>query len=143
MASFNKVILAGNLTRDPELRTAGTGGAKVATFGLAVNEVFRDKNTGALAERPVFVDVDVWDKQAENAAQHLRKGRNILVEGRLQMDAWEKDGQKRTKLKVRASVVKFLGPPQPQQDGQAQDAGRPQAPGDYASRDDVMGDLPF
>ena len=59
------------------------------------------------------------------------------------MDAWEKDGQKRTKLKVRASVVKFLGPPQPQQGGQAQDAGRPQAPGDYASRDDVMGDLPF
>ena len=125
MASFNKVILAGNLTRDPELRTAGTGGAKVATFGLAVNEVFRDKNTGALAERPVFVDVDVWDKQAENAAQHLRKGRNILVEGRLQMDAWEKDGQIRRKTEVVAENIQILYRPEQYRNQQSAASSQP------------------
>lgn len=107
MASFNKVILMGNLTRDPDVRATGTSGMKVARLGLAVNERRRDRN-GQMQEYPVFVDVDAWDKLAELCGQYLAKGRSILVEGRLQMDSWEKDGVKHQKLKVRASTIKFL-----------------------------------
>ena len=107
MASFNKVILMGNLTRDPDVRATGTSGMKVARLGLAVNERRKDRN-GNTQEFPVFVDVDAWDKLAELCGQFLSKGRSILVEGRLQMDSWEKDGVKHQKLKVRASTIKFL-----------------------------------
>ena len=107
MASFNKVILMGNLTRDPDVRATGATGMKVARLGLAVNERRRDRN-GAMQEFPVFVDVDAWDKLAELCGQYLTKRRSILVEGRLQMDSWEKDGVKHQKLKVRASTIKFL-----------------------------------
>jgi single-strand DNA-binding protein len=108
MASFNKVILMGNLTRDPEIRQAGTG-VKVADLGLAVTESWRDKN-GQTKEVTCFVDVVVWDKLAELCGQYLTKGRPILVEGRLQMDEWKnKEGEKRSKLRVRAETVKFLG----------------------------------
>ena len=107
MASFNKVILMGNLTRDPDVRSTGATGMKVARLGLAVNERRRDRN-GTMQEFPVFVDVDAWDKLAELCGQYLTKGRSILVEGRLQMDSWEKDGVKHQKLKVRASTIKFL-----------------------------------
>ena len=108
MASFNKVILMGNLTRDPDVRVTGSSGMKVARLGLAVNERRRDRN-GNVQDFPVFVDVDAWDKLAELCGQFLSKGRPILVEGRLQMDIWEKDGVKHQKLKVRASTIKFLG----------------------------------
>ena len=107
MASFNKVILMGNLTRDPDVRTTGTSGMKVARLGLAINERRRDRS-GQWQEFPVFVDVDAWDKLAELCGQYLTRGRSILVEGRLQMDSWEKDGVKHQKLKVRASTIKFL-----------------------------------
>ena len=107
MASFNKVILMGNLTRDPDVRATGVSGMKVARLGLAVNERRRDRN-GQMQEFPVFIDVDAWDKLAELCGQYLTKGRSILVEGRLQMDSWEKDGVKHQKLKVRASTIKFL-----------------------------------
>lgn len=107
MASFNKVILMGNLTRDPDVRATGTTGMKVARLGLAVNERRRDRN-GQFQEFPVFVDVDAWDKLAELCGQYLSKGRSILVEGRLQMDTWEKDGVRHQKLKVRATTIKFL-----------------------------------
>jgi single-strand DNA-binding protein len=107
MASFNKVILMGNLTRDPDVRATGSTGMKVARLGLAVNERRRDRG-GQIQEFPVFVEVDAWDKLAELCGQYLSKGRSILVEGRLQMDTWEKDGQKHQKLKVRASTIKFL-----------------------------------
>ena len=107
MASFNKVILMGNLTRDPDVRATGTNGMKVARLGLAVNEHRRDRN-GQMQDFPVFIDVDAWDKLAELCGQYLTKGRSILVEGRLQMDSWEKDGVKHQKLKVRASTIKFL-----------------------------------
>ncbi len=136
MASFNRVILMGNLTRDPDLRTAGASGLKVATFGLAVNDTYRDRAGNAI-ERPVFVDVDVWDKQADTVAQYLRKGRCVLVEGRLQMDTWEKDGQRRTKLKIRASAVKFMPQPAPQNNmARPADAPPPAAP-------DAAVDVPF
>jgi len=107
MASFNRVILMGNLTRDPDVRTAGTAGMKVARIGIAVNERRRDRN-GQVQEFPVFVDIDAWDKLAELCGQYLTKGSPILVEGRLQMDTWEKDGVKHQKLKVRAATIKFL-----------------------------------
>lgn len=107
MASFNKVILMGNLTRDPDVRMTGTVGLKVARLGLAVNERRRDRN-GQMQDFPVFVDVDAWDKLAELCGQHLSKGSPVLVEGRLQMDSWEKDGVKHQKLKVRALAIKFL-----------------------------------
>ena len=109
MASFNKVILMGNLTRDPDVRTAGAGGLRVARLGLAVNERRKDRN-GQMQDFPVFVDVDAWDKLAELCGQYLTKGSPVLVEGRLQMDTWEKEGVKHQKLKVRATAVKFLGP---------------------------------
>ena len=109
MASFNKVILMGNLTRDPDVRATGATGMKVARLGIAVNERRRDRS-GQLQDFPVFVDVDAWDKLAELCGQYLSKGRSILVEGRLQMDSWEKDGIKHQKLKVRANNIKFLFP---------------------------------
>lgn len=107
MASFNKVILMGNLTRDPDVRVTGTSGMKVARLGLAVNERRKDRN-GNPQDFPVFIDVDAWDKLGELCGQYLSKGSSILVEGRLQMDSWEKDGVKHQKLKVRASTIKFL-----------------------------------
>lgn len=107
MASFNKVILMGNLTRDPDVRTVGTSGMKVARLGLAVNERRRDRS-GQIQDYPVFIEIDAWDKLAELCGQYLAKGRSIFVEGRLQMDTWEKDGVKHQKLKVRASTIKFL-----------------------------------
>ena len=103
MASFNKVILMGNLTRDPDVRATGTSGMKVARLGIAVNERRRDRN-GQVQEFPVFVDVDAWDKLAELCGQYLSKGRSILVEGRLQMDTWEKEGVRHQKLKVRMEL---------------------------------------
>ena len=96
----------GNLTRDPDMRTVGSG-MKVARLRLAVNERRRNRD-GQLQDFPIFVDVDVWDKSAELCGQYLVKGSGILVEGRLQQDTWEKDGVKHSALKVRATAVKFL-----------------------------------
>ena len=110
MASFNKVILMGNLTRDPDIRATGSSGMKVARLGVAINERRRDRS-GQLQDFPVFVDVDAWDKLAELCGQFLSKGSPVLVEGRLQMDTWEKDGVRHQKLKVRAMTIKFLAPP--------------------------------
>ena len=109
MASFNKVILMGRLTRDPEIRQAGTG-MKVADLGLAVSETWRDKN-GQTKETVLFVDVVAWDKQADFCGQYLTKGQPVLVEGRLQMDEWKtQQGEKRTKMRVRADTIRFAGP---------------------------------
>lgn len=107
MASFNKVILMGRLTRDPELKQAASG-IKVTDLGLAISEQWRDKN-GEAQETVCFVDVVVWDKQAEICCQYLAKGRLILVEGSLQLDEWTNpQGEKRSKLRVRAKRVQFM-----------------------------------
>ncbi len=107
MASMNKVILCGNLTRDPEKRYIPSGTA-VAELGLAVNERVKNQS-GEWVEKPVYVDIVVWDRTAENCAQYLSKGSPILVEGRLQLDQWEtKEGEKRNKLRVRGDNVQFL-----------------------------------
>lgn len=116
MANLNKVLLIGNLTRDPELRYTPTGVA-VANLGLAVNRRFRDK-TGELKEDVCFLTVTVWDKQAEACCQYLQKGSPIFVEGVLQSRSWEgNDGQKRTTIDVRAERVQFLGKFSPDKEG--------------------------
>lgn len=108
MVSINIVILGGNLTRDPEVRYTPQGSA-VASFGLAVNRSFKTKD-GGQKEEVCFVDVETWGRQAETVGEYLKKGRPVLVEGRLVMDSWEgKDGQKRTRHKVTAMRVQFLG----------------------------------
>ena len=111
MASFNKVILMGNLTRDPELRYTPKGTA-IAKIGVAVNRVWTNE-AGEKKEEVTFVDVDVFGRTAENVGQYMRKGRPILIEGRLRLDQWDdkQTGQKRSKLGVVAETVQFLGSP--------------------------------
>ena len=111
MASFNKVILVGNLTRDPELRYTPKGTA-IAKIGLAVNRVWTNE-AGEKKEEVTFVDVDVFGRTAENVGQYMRKGRPILVEGRLRLDQWDdkQTGQKKSRLGVVAETVQFLGRP--------------------------------
>ena len=124
MPSFNRVIVMGNLTRDPDVRTVGVNAVKVCRFSLALNERRRDRS-GNLIEWPVFVEVDAWEKLGELCGQYLRKGRSVLVEGRLQSDVWEKDGVKIQKLKIRAATVKFMPLPAP---NQSRLTGEPLAP---------------
>jgi single-strand DNA-binding protein len=108
MASFNKVILAGNLTRDPELRYLPKGTA-VAAFALAVNRTWKSE-TGENKEEVSFIDIEAFGRQAEVIAQYMRKGRPLLVEGRLKQDSWEdkQSQQKRTKLKVVLESFSFI-----------------------------------
>ena len=106
MASFNKVMLMGNLTRDPELRFTSNGSA-VTSFGLAVNRKF--KQGDEWKDDVCFVDITVWGKQGENCAEYLSKGRPAFIEGFLKFSTWESDGQKRNKLEVVANTVQFLG----------------------------------
>jgi len=109
MASYNKVILLGNLTRDPELRYTPKGTA-VARLGLAVNRSYKSE-TGETKEEVTFLDVDAWGKQAELIAQYLRKGNPLFVEGRLRLDQWDdkQTGQKRSALKVVMENFQFIG----------------------------------
>ena len=109
MASYNKVLLMGNLTRDPEMRYTPSGMA-LCRLGLAVNRVFTDKNNQR-REEVTFVDIDVWGRQAEIAQQYLSKGRPVFVEGRLKLDQWDdkQTGQKRSKLSVVGDRIQFIG----------------------------------
>jgi single-strand DNA-binding protein len=111
MASYNKVLLLGNLTRDPELRVTPKG-TPVCQFGLAVNRQFKDES-GQTREEVTFVDLEAWGKQAETIAKFLTKGRPLFVEGRLKLDQWDDktSGQKRSKLKVVLENFQFLGGP--------------------------------
>jgi single-strand DNA-binding protein len=108
MANFNKVILAGNLTRDPELRYTPKGTA-VAKFGMAINRTWKSES-GENKEEVTFVDVEAWDRQAEVISQYFKKGRPILVEGRLKLDQWEDKNthQKQSKLRVRLESFSFV-----------------------------------
>lgn len=108
MVSLNKVLCAGNLTRDPELRFT-SGGQPVGSFDIAINNYYVSKS-GEKKEETVFINVTVWGKQAESARTYLTKGSPVLVEGRLQMDTWEtKEGEKRSRLKINAQRLQFLG----------------------------------
>jgi len=106
MLSLNKVLVAGNLTRDPELKYIPSGSA-VCHFGLAINRKYKTKD-GGLQDDVVFLDIEAWGKTGEAVAKYLTKGSKALVEGRLKLDSWEKDGVKKSKLKVVAIDVQFL-----------------------------------
>ena len=126
MASFNKVILMGNLTRDPQVRYIPSGTA-VAEIGLAVNRTWFDKQSNSRKEEVTFVDVTLWGRTAEIAGEYLAKGRAVLIEGRLHLDTWQdkESGQNRSKLKVIGEQMTMVGgrgeggggPPQGQRGG--------------------------
>jgi len=107
MASFNRVILLGNLTRDVEIKYTQSGLA-VTEVGLAVNDKRKDAS-GNWVEETTFVDVTLWGRTAEVASEYLSKGSPILVEGRLKLDTWETDGQKRSKLRVVGERMQMVG----------------------------------
>jgi len=108
MAAFNRIIMVGNLTRDPEYRSLASGQA-VCRLGLATNRQFKNKQTGSLVQEVCYIDVDVWGAQAESCRQYLQKGRPVLVEGRLKLDSWDDQaGQKRNKHSIVAERVVFL-----------------------------------
>ena len=109
MASFNKVILLGNLTRDPEIRYTPKGSA-VCDLGIAVNRAYTLEN-GERREEVTYVDVVLWARLAEIAAEYLKKGRPVFIEGRLQLDTWDdkQSGQKRSKLRVIGETMQLLG----------------------------------
>ena len=106
MASFNKVVLVGNLTRDVEIRYT-QGGTAVTDIGLAVND--RVKRDGQWVDEATFVDITLWGRTAEVASEYLSKGSQVLIEGRLKLDMWEQDGQKKSKLKVVGERMQMLG----------------------------------
>jgi single-strand DNA-binding protein len=109
MASLNKVMLIGNLTRDPELRVTPKGTA-ICQFGLAVNRQFKDES-GATRDETTFVDIEAWGKQGETVAKFCTKGKPLFVEGRLKLDTWDDKttGQKRSKMKIVLENFQFLG----------------------------------
>ena len=109
MASLNKVLLIGNLTKDPELRKT-PGGMAVSDLRLAVNRRFKTA-TGENRDETCFLNVTVWGRQAETCAEYLNKGSPVLVEGRLKYDEWEREGQKQSRVSVVAERVQFLGSP--------------------------------
>jgi len=148
MASFNRVVLVGNLTRKPELRYTSGGGTAVTDVGLAVNDR-RKSATGEWIEEVTFVDCTLWGRTAEIACEHLDKGSPILLEGRLKLDTWETDGQKRSKLKVVGERMQILrwpdrggggGPPKKSADESENSQASSTNYGNDSSTDD---DIPF
>ena len=107
MASLNRVILVGNVTRDPELKYISSGSA-VTDIGLAVNDR-RKTASGEWVEETTFVDVTLWGRTAEVAGEYVTKGSPLLIEGRLKLDTWEKDGKKNSKLRVVCERMQLLG----------------------------------
>ena len=135
MAAVNRVFLMGNLTRNPELRKTPSG-MSVSDLGLAVSEKYKNKE-GKVVESTCFADIVVWGRQAETCCEFLTKGSQVMVEGQLQLDQWQADnGEKRTRMRIRADRVQFLGRPKKQGDKPASngDSQPPSAP--------TMGDAP-
>jgi len=108
MANINRVIISGNLTKDPELRTLDSGFA-ICSMRIATNT--RRKENNEWVDKPNFFDVTVFGRQGENCAQYLSKGRGIIIDGRLEWREWEKDGQKRQAVDIIADTVEFKGGP--------------------------------
>lgn len=130
MASLNRVLLIGNLTRDPELRYIPSGSA-VADFGVAMNRRFK-RQDGSWQEETTFVDVSAWGSQGEFVKKYFSKGKSIFVEGRLKYDQWTTpEGQKRSKLTVVAESIQFV---EPRQDGGDEGGGQRGARGFQQSR---------
>lgn len=105
--SINKVMITGNLTRDPELRQTAAG-FPVLGFGVAVNERAKNPQTGEYEDKPNFVDCTMFGKRAESVARFLGKGSKVAVEGRLRYSSWERDGQRRSKLEVVVDEIEFM-----------------------------------
>jgi len=149
MASFNKVILVGNLTRDPQVKYT-TGGTAVTEIGLAVSRQWFDKQANAKKEETTFVDITLWGRTAEIAGEYLAKGRPVLIEGRLQLDTWDdrETGQKRSKLRVVGENMTMLGSrsdgpgggggggPRSSGGGRSPEASSQEPPSDYNSYDE-------
>jgi single-strand DNA-binding protein len=133
--NINNVVITGNLTRDPELRTIPSG-TSVCELGVAVNERVKD-SSGAWTDRANFFNVTVWGKSAENCAQYLSKGRGVAVSGRLRWESWEKDGQKRSAVKIVADMVQFLGDGK----GSSSSSGSEAAGGDFGAPAAAGGDF--
>ena len=126
MANFNKVLLMGNLTKDPELRYT-PGGTAVANLRMAINRRFKDR-TGEMKQEVCFMTVVTWDKQAEVCNQYLRKGSPLFVEGRLQTRSWDgNDGKKHSVVEVRAERIQFLGQPGQKSENPQEEPPAPQA----------------
>lgn len=142
MANFNKVILAGNLTRDPQLSTLPSG-SSVCEFGMAISRKWKDQRTGEMRDEVCFVDMRAYGRPAETLNQYMSKGKSLLVEGRLKYDRWEgKDGTKRSKLYVIVDQFQFLGAPgggrSPSRDSfGSQDGEMPPVDETEPSRDDI------
>lgn len=128
MANVNKVILIGNVTRDPEIKYTPKGTA-VTDLGLAINRFIPASEGGERREETTFIDVTLWGRQAEIANEYLKKGRPVYIEGRLQMDSWEdkQSGQKRSKLRVVGENLQLLG----SREGGGSGAGGSRGGGDY------------
>lgn len=108
MAGYNRVVLVGNLTRDPDYKQL-TSGQSVCRLGLATNRQFKNRQTGTMIQEVCYIDIDVWGPQAESCNQYLQKGRAVLIEGRLKFDTWEdQNGQSRSKHSIVADRVVFL-----------------------------------
>ena len=137
MASYNKVILMGNLTRDPELQYLPSGTA-VARVGLAVNRVYNDRQSGERKEEVCFVDLDAFGRTAEIINEYFQKGRPILVEGRLRFQTWDTDdGQRRSKHSVMVDRFEFVGG---RQDGDGAGGYDQAAPGSMPSSPEFSGE---
>jgi single-strand DNA-binding protein len=132
---INKVIAIGNLGKDPETKYLPSGAA-VCNFSIAVSENWKDKQTGEQKERTEWINVEVWGNSAEACQKYLNKGSQCYIEGKLQTDMWEKDGEKKYRTKVRADSVQFLGSAGAGQRG----ASAPAAPAADQQFDD---DIPF
>ncbi|MBN1549478.1 single-stranded DNA-binding protein [Candidatus Babeliales bacterium] len=117
MASFNRVVMMGNLTRDPDYKQLSSGQG-VCRLGIASNRQFKNRQTGAMVQEVCFVDVDVWGPQAESCRQYLQKGRGVLIEGRLKFDTWQdQDGNARNKHSIVADRVIFMAATQADETG--------------------------
>ena len=147
--NVNRVVITGNLTRDPELRSTG-GGLSVCSLRVAVNTRRKDQSSGEWVDKPNYFDVTVWGAQGENCAQYLAKGRPVAVDGRLEWREWQdKEGNKRQSVDIIADSVQFLGSREggenggrftPQSDVPADTGDFEQAPVAAGSSDD---DIPF
>lgn len=107
MANFNKIIMIGNLTKDPDLKQ-NISGKSLCKLNIASNRQYKNKQTNALVQEVCFIDVDVWGPQAEICKQYLQKGRSILVEGYLKLDTWEAEGQTRRRHLIVSENITFL-----------------------------------
>lgn len=135
MASFNRVIIIGNLTRDPEYKQL-TSGQAVCRLGIATNRQFKNKQSGTTTQEVCYIDCDVWGAQAESCRQYLQKGRPVLVEGRLKLDSWQDtNGQTRSKHSIVAERVQFLGSAQGSAESSMEDGREPEFGATEAEKD--------